>query len=117
MPWARSEPNAPWSLKLNPLSDAAYRLRDVMIHWAVDNLSDGEIPPPSHRLAWQRIALGIRRPKVPASLLEELVDARVLIPLDGGGYAIHDFLKYQQSKQQVEAEREAARDRQARRRT
>lgn len=107
MTWARLDDMFPWNRKIRRLSDAAFRVHTTGIVACARDLTDGLIRqddiddfPPQRTLD-----KGLR----------ELVD-RGLWEVVEGGWRIHDYLDYNPSKVDVEAERAAARERQRKRR-
>lgn len=71
--------------------------------WCAQNLTDGRIPK-----AVLPILSTVKRPPACA---QRLVEVGLWID-DGDGYEVHDYLEFQPSKAKVEAEREAAKERQ-----
>lgn len=116
MPWARFDELFHQHPKVVALSDRAFRMFVCSITWSNANLTDGQIPSLEQPGMRPFLALlGIvnaRHARAPAT---ELVRAGLWITTPEG-FQVHDFLKYQPSKLDVEREREAARVRQARRR-
>jgi hypothetical protein len=107
MPWVRYDDDFPNHWKIEPLSDAAYRLHTTAIFWVAKQLTDGYLP--ENRLD----LIAPRRMKRPQKYVSELVAAGVWEPVDGG-WQLHDYLDYQPSKAQVKAEREKSAERQRR---
>lgn len=118
MPWVRFDDQFPYHRKVARLSDQAFRLHVSAIFWSALNLTDGWVPAESI----PDTAPGLRRLE---GLAAELVARDVwhaaehickdcIMPPDG--WIIHDYLEFQPSKAQVEAERAAARERQRRHR-
>jgi len=104
MPWLKIDDGMVEHLKVASLSDAAFRAHIEALSFAARNLTDGEIPAAvAKKQGWTRRS-------------KELVRAGLWESADGG-YTIHDYLEYNPSREQVEAEREAARDRMNRRRS
>lgn len=121
MTWAKFEPGWTRNLKLRQTSNLAFRIFHEMIDYSVTALSDGVVPKADWDSRKERAASG------------ELL--KITSIHDAAGYAacpsthcqdapapsesqwaIHDFLRYQQSRVEVEREKELARDRQRRRR-
>ena len=105
MTWLKKDDRFPEHRKVRRLSDGAYRLHDTAMCFVAHDESDGMIRTDDieemqhgHRLH-RRIA--------------DLIDAGLWEPVVGG-WMIHDFLDYNPSHEQLEAERAASRDRQAR---
>lgn len=103
MPWVKLDDRFPSHRKVALLSDRAFRLHVSAICWCAENLTDG-------RIAERELALvaHVRNPKATAKQLEE---AGVWDRTDGG-WAIHDYLDYNPSREQVQAERKKNADRQ-----
>lgn len=97
MTWVRIEDSMTVHSKVLPLSDGAFRAHVEAICHAARDLTDGYI---AERVAkvmrWNRRAT-------------ELVDAGLWDVVDGG-WAIHDYLEYNPSREQVEADRAAKHD-------
>lgn len=107
MPWVRFDDDFPNHWKIEPLSDAAYRLHTTAIFWGAKQLTDGYLP--ENRLD----LIAPRRMKRPQKYVAELVAAGVWEPVEGG-WKLHDYLDYQPSKAQVKADREKSAERQKR---
>lgn len=105
MTWVRLEDRFPWHRKVRGLSDAAFRLHVSGICWSAEHLTDGQIPKADLAL--------VSDVKRPGKALDELL-ARDVWKADGDGYQIHDYLVYNQTAEQVRAERTAAAERQRR---
>ena len=86
--------------KVQALTDAAFRLHVFGLCFSAQYLTDGFVADP---------VLRSERPKS-APLTAELVRAQ-LWHREAGGYRIHDYLKYNPSREHVEAERTADRER------
>lgn len=89
MTWLRLDAGFPDHPKVVGLNDPAFRLEVSAICYARSQLTDGHIPR-----AW-----------VPSRLARHtgaLVDARLWVPTDGG-WELHDYLDWQQSRAEVEA--------------
>ncbi len=100
------------SPKHAPLSDPAFRLWTHALLWSKEHLTDGFIP------AGMLATLHPRGPRVVAELL------RVLVPGKGplwheveGGYQIHDYQDWQDTKARVQERRQQWRTRQDRKRS
>lgn len=91
--------------KINSLSPSAFRVLVFSWAWAADNESDGRIPD------FVLPSLGAKQKDV-----AELVEAGSW-ERNGTGHVIHDWLEHQKSKEQLEADREIWRKRQAVRRS
>jgi len=79
--------------KIEALSDKAFRALIGLWRWSSKNLKNGEIP----HAVWLRKTT----PKVRAELLQDSLAE----PMPTGVY-MHDYLKHQNSKEEVEALRE-----------
>ena len=118
MAWARFDDMFPWSRKVRRLSDAAFRLHVTGIVACARDLTDGVITPddlsefPPMRGLDKRLAELVgsgqwhERGHRCAGCAQPPTSA----------WIIHDYLDYNPSKADVEAERAAARDRQRKRR-
>jgi len=112
MVWARLDDRANSNGKLTALSDAAFRLWACGLIYCQANLTDGHIP--EHQIPM----FGIRSAK-PAKAVEELL--RSLVPGKGplwhredGGYYVHDYLDWNDSRAEVVGGRNGAKDRKLR---
>lgn len=94
--------------KVIGLSDKAFRLHIAALAYSAENLTDGEIDRAALRLLGSYS--GLQRPVLQA---KELVTARLweISPLENEGYRIHDYSEHQRTKQDVERDRAAARER------
>jgi hypothetical protein len=106
MPWARFEDDYLGNRKLTTLSTAAIALDMAAILFSSRELRDGFLSSSDVVLVTKLIH--ISRPK---RVVLELIYANRWAACDGGGYAIHDYLDYQPSREQVLAERAAAAER------
>lgn len=101
MSWVRLDDAMPDSLKVAPLSDAAFRAYVTSICYCARVLSDGFIPGKKAReLAG--------RPRV----VQEITDAGLWELVDSG-FRVHDYLVYNPTRAQVEADRAIAKRRNA----
>ena len=107
MPWVRFDDGFPIHRKVEPLSDGAYRLHTTAICWSSRNLTDGCIPKSD------LLFVAPRTMKRPEKFVKELVERGLWITTDDG-WQIHDYLDYQPSKEQVNAERQKKTERQKR---
>jgi hypothetical protein len=105
MTWLKKDDKFPNHRKIRRLSDGAYRLHDTALCYASHDESDGKIAPDD--LDEMQHGRRLKRN------VSELVAAGLWEPLPGGGWLLHDFLDYNPSHAQLEAERSANRDRQA----
>lgn len=103
MPWVKLDDRFPSHRKIALLSDRAFRLHISAICWCSENLTDGRIT--DRELA---LVAHIRGLKATAKQLE---DAGLWDRTDDG-WAIHDFLDYNPSREQVIAERKKNAERQ-----
>lgn len=94
MPWVRLDSSFPEHPKVVGLTPAAFRLYVEMLCYAARNATDGFIPD------------GVVAARTAARQLEE----RKLWERhpDGAGWAIHDFLDWQESRRTREDRRDAA---------
>lgn len=115
MPWVRFDDQYPQRRKVESLSDPAFRLNTEAIFWCARNLTDGWVPEGDLSLAAPRRMK--RRERFVAELVKQGLwhepghsCAKCVDPPNG--WVVHDYLDYQPSKAQVEAERAAAAERQ-----
>lgn len=101
MTWVRIDDGMPDSLKVAPLSDAAFRAYITSICYCARSLTDGFVPA-------KKAKEFSGRPRV----VQELANAG-LWDAEEGGYRVHDYLVYNPSREQVEAERGIAKRRHA----
>ena len=104
MTWLKKDDGFPGHRKIRRLSDSAYRLHDTALCYAAHDETDGLIRPED--ITEMRHGTRLRR-HIPALVEAGLWD---VVP---AGWMLHDFLDYNPSHVQLEAERAAARDRQA----
>ena len=105
MTWLKKDDRYPEHRKIRRLSDGAYRLHDTALCWAARDETDGIITVED--LDEMQHGKRLRRH------VSALVDAGLwdVVP---GGWMLHDFLHYNPSHEQLELERAANRERQAR---
>jgi hypothetical protein len=103
MPWFRLDDNFYDHPKVVAAGNAAIGLWVRCGTYSANKLLDGKIPAKNVR--------EMGRPRE----IEALLDAAMWIQ-NGTGFLIPDYLEYNPSKDQVEAERASARERQAKRR-
>lgn len=99
MPWFKIDDAFHGHPKVMELSPAAVGIWTLAGSWCANYLTDGEIK-----------ASIVRRLGADDSMVQELVDAGLWIDL-GGAYQFKDWGDYQPLKADVEAERDAARER------
>jgi len=98
VPWANLDDQFPKHPKIVGLSDAAFRLHVSGICYCAQYTTDGLV---------QADAVKLLVPRYRPRSLEELTERGLWIPLlDGKAYEIHDYLQWNRSREQVEAERE-----------
>lgn len=105
MTWLKKDDGFPGHRKIRRLTDGAYRLHDTALCYAAHDETDGLIRPED--IDEMRHGARLRR-HIPVLVEAGLWD---VVPR---GWMLHDFLDYNPSHVQLEAERAAARDRQAR---
>lgn len=105
MSWARIDDAMPDSLKVAPLSDAAFRAYVTSICYCARSLSDGFVPS-------KKAKEFTGRPRV----VQELTDA-CLWEAVTDGFKVHDYLVYNPTREKVLAERAAAAERMKRNRS
>lgn len=96
MPWARFDDHMPNHRKIRPLTDAAFRLWVSAVCWCNANRTDG--------IVFCQDLTYVSDTKRPRKAVAELVETGLWEEIDGG-WRIHDFLDYNPSKSQVDAER------------
>jgi len=96
MPFLNLDDNFADHPKVDPLSDGAFRLHVAGMLYAAKHKTDGFIP--AHRVP--RLTRTYR-----PRFLAELMEARTWLPADGG-HQIHDFLDWNRSREQIDADRE-----------
>lgn len=101
MPWANLDDQFPKHPKVVPLSDAAFRLHVAGICYSAQYETDGVV-------AAEMVPLLVPRFRQ-RSLDELLAGKRPLWVPHAEGYEIHDYLEWNRSKAQIEAERERKR--------
>ena len=99
MPFLNVDDNFADHPKIDALSDGAFRLHVAGLCYASKHKTDGFIPD-------HRVSRLIRTYK--PRLLVELHQARVWLPA-AGGHSIHDFLDWNRSREQIEADAERLR--------
>lgn len=104
MTWLKKDDGFPRHRKIRRLSDGAYRLHDTALCYAAHDESDGLIR--ADDIDEMEHGKRLRRH------IPDLVAAGLWDEIDGG-WLLHDFLDYNPSHAKQEAERKAARDRQA----
>jgi hypothetical protein len=100
MTWVKLDDGLPDHAKVADLSDAAFRAYITALCFCSRNLTDGELTESQ-----------IRRIGMSKSAREELLEATLIEPREGGGAVLHDFLEYQPSRAQVHARRKAVTER------
>lgn len=96
MPWVKLDDRFPSHRKVALLSDRAFRLHVSALCWCSENLTDGHITDRELPLVAK-----VRSVKATA---QQLVDAGVW-DRTADGWAIHDYLDYNPSREQTAAER------------
>lgn len=102
MTWVKLDDGFSDHLKVDGLSDGAFRLHVSAMCYCARNLTDGAV----ERGRPLRLI-----PRFKQAFVAELVDAGLWDAVDGG-WSIHDYLVYNPSRAKVLAEREAAAERQ-----
>lgn len=110
MPWARIDDDYLGNHKLKDLTTEAIALDLAGIIFSAHNVRDGVLRRDDVRAT--AAAIHLKRWERPAA---ELVTAGRWT-VEGDGYAIHDYLKYQPAREKVLAERAAAAERKAKQR-
>lgn len=99
MPYLNLDDNFADHPKVDALSDGAFRLHVAGLLYASKHTTDGYIPA-------NRVPRLIRTYK--ARYLADLMEATLWRPADAG-YTIHDYLDWNRSREQIEADRERLR--------
>lgn len=99
MPWANLDDQFPKHPKVLPLSDAAFRLHVAGICYCAQYETNG-------RIAAEMVPLLV--PRFRTRSLDELSRRGLWMP-HSDGWEIHDYLEWNRSKEQIEAERERKR--------
>lgn len=109
MPWGRLDDQANGNAKLLALSDSAYRMWACGLIYCQANLTDGFIP--GHAIH----SFGVRaydKPAVVKQLCARLVPGKSpLWHKVRGGYQVHDYLDWNDARDKIIKERQAAKDR------
>ena len=105
MPWVKLDDRFPSHRKIALLSDRAFRLHVSAMCWCAENLTDG-------RISDRELALVTRVRGVKATA-KQLEDAGLWDRTEDG-WEIHDYLEYNQSREQVLIERKKNAERQER---
>lgn len=95
MTWVKLDDTFPEHSKVISLSDKAFRLHVTAICFAAKNETDGEIP----RAALARLG---GSPKI----AHELHEVGLWETTSRGGWVVHDYLEYNRSRAELEAERQ-----------
>jgi hypothetical protein len=106
MPWARFEDDYLGNQKLTTLSTPAIALDMAGIVYSARELRDGRLTTTDVQLIATLIHLRRWQP-----VAAELVRVNRWTECEGGGYAIHDYLDYQPSREQVLGGRASAAER------
>lgn len=105
MPWVKLDDRFPSHRKVALLSDRAFRLHVSAICWCAENLTDGRIG--DRELPLVAHIRGIK------AIAKQLEDAGVWDRIEDG-WAIHDYLDYNPSREQVLLDRKKNAERQER---
>lgn len=101
--WFRVAVNMPRHPKVMGLGDAAFRAWMTAMAYCAEQRTDGVIS----KAAMSSIVPGGQRGR---RVLSELLDGGLLESLNGH-YEVHDYLDWQESKEEIEAAQEAGRKR------
>lgn len=116
MPGVSFDDQYPIHRKVAGLSDAGFRLHTSAVFWCFRNCTDGFIDAGDLALvcpqmrAPERVAAECVRRKVWHEAGQECPSADCPEPVDGDGWVIHDYLRWQPSKSEAQAEREGKSD-------
>jgi len=100
MPFLNLDDNFADHRKVDALSDGAFRLHVSGLLYCARNKTDGHIPT-------DRVARLM--PKFKRSYLTELIDGQLWYTRPGDEYEVHDYLDWNKSREQIEADRERIR--------
>lgn len=100
MPWANLDDQFPKHPKVVPISDGAFRLHVSGVCYCAQYLTDGMV---------EAAAVPLLMPRYRPKFLEELLSRGLWLDRGEGVYEIHDYLDWNRSKEEVEAERERKR--------
>src|SRR5262249_47185733 len=102
-PWMRLDDAAMSNLKIMRLSDSAFRLWIKGLCYCQQHLTDGRIPREVLR------EIGAKR-KDADELSTPNVEGKAPLwePIDGFGFQVHDFLDWNESRDEIHKKREAA---------
>lgn len=101
MAWVKLDDHFTENPKVRPLSDRTFRLYVAGLCHCGSHLTDGVV---------ERRFVSALLERVTKPMVQELVDAGLWLEY-GKGFAVKDYLKYNPSREQVLAEREAAAER------
>lgn len=107
MPWVKLDDGFADHPKIHEVGPIAAWLHVAALCYCARHLTDGRVP--------SRVVRGLIDAPRPRVLVDKLVSSGLWDEVEGG-YEIHDYLDYQPSRERVLAEREAAAERQRRRR-
>lgn len=107
--WVRIDVLMPWNRKMRPLSDAAFRVQVKAVCWCKLHRTDGVIT--KVEMVEDVLPPGKRGERV----LKELLDAELLESVNGH-YEVHDYLDWQESREDRERARAQWRQRKRRQR-
>ena len=115
MSWVKSDDQMSIHRKVQPLSDAAYRLQDEARLWCSRNLTDGRIPADEFEVCSLRATPENAAELVKRKLWHRAEDGhcghdKCAIP-GPDGWVIHDYLEYNPAAAEVIAERAKKADR------
>lgn len=96
MPWANLDDQFPKHPKVVGLSDGAFRLHVAGICYCAQYKTDGRIDSD---------AVSTLVPRYKAKTLEDLLGRRLWLPV-ANGYEIHDYLQWNRSRADIEAEQD-----------
>ena len=111
--WTKIDDGFYANLKIMGLSDAAFRLYVTGLNWSVAQLTDGHIAE-----VVLPVCLPTATPKPRDRAVADLVNAGLWAPCEVHSsprcWTVHDFADYQPTRESVEADRQANRERQRR---
>lgn len=108
MTWIKLEDTFPTDPKILGLSDRGFRLYIAGLCYCARHLTDGHIPDAAI------VSFACRRR---AEVVRELCSAGLWEEAPDGGWDVHNYLLYQRSKDQVETERDQAKQRKQKQRS
>ena len=112
MTWVKLDDGFPEHPKVIGLSDGAFRLHVAALAYSARRVTDGVIPHAALPALYQRSPDKLAAALVTAGLWHQPGhECGECEPVEAGTYLLHGFLNYNPSREQVTADRDAARER------